>query len=528
LRLRSRNPVAALLFLSALLAGCGRWQDSADFTFLNGTEPESLDPAIITGQPEGRLCLALFEGLISRNARAETGPGMAERWDISPDGKIYTFHLRPAKWSNGDPLTARDFHQSWERALNPVTASKYAELFYPINNAEAYNTGKVADFSQVGVRVIDDRTLEVELNSPTPFFLDLCAMATLAPTHRPSIEKWGDDWLKPGKLVSNGAYMLADWRIDDRVRLKANPHYWRKETVAFQTVDALSTNNATTAFNLFYSKKADLLLDKQLIPSSFIQEIRKEPYFHANPFLGNYFYRFNVTRKPLNDPRVRRALHLAIDKKRIVEKITRAGEQPAGSLTPPGIPGYEPPPGESYDPDIARKLLAEAGFPGGKGFPLLSILYNVSELHEPIATEIQAMWKEHLGILVNLRKQEWKVYLNSLDHLDYDIARSSWVGDYNDPNTFLDCFVTGRGNNRTGWSHAEYDRLLAQAAREMNPDQRMRILREAEEILVVKDPPLIPLYYYVGITLFDGTKLGGFQPNVLDEHPLREMHWIKK
>jgi oligopeptide transport system substrate-binding protein len=327
--------------------------------------------------------------------------------------------------------------------------------------------------------------------------------------------------------VSNGAYILEDWRLDDRVRLRANPQYWRKEVVRLQRIDALSVNQATTAFNLFYSGKTDLLLDKGSVPVQFMDELKTKPYFQLNPFLATYFYRFNVTRKPLNDPRVRQALTLAIDKNRIVQKITKAGEPVANSFTPPGLEGYAPPGGLTYDPRQAQELLAQAGFPHGRGFPLLSVLYNSTDLNQQIATEIQAMWKEVLGITVTLRNQEWKVYLNTLDQLDYDIARSSWVGDYPDPNTFLDCFVTGRGNNRTGWSNPTYDQLMAQAANTANPVLRLELMKKAETILVERELPIAPLYYFVGVTLYHADQLGGFAPNLIDEHPLRELYWKK-
>lgn len=513
-------PIGASLF-----TGCSRKSSSAEFTYVNGPEPESLDPAIITGQSEMRLVSALFEGLTARNSKGEVEPGMAESWKLSSDGKTYQFYLRSATWSNGDPVLAKDFASSWERALHPLTASKYAELLYPIENAQRFNEGKMDDFSKVGVRVIEDRILEVRLENPTPFFLDLCAMPTLYPVHHPTLKSEGRNWIKPGRLISNGAYLLEDWRIDDRVLLKKNPRYWRSETVRFEKIAALTTSSATTAFNLFYSGKVDLVMDKSLIPSLMLDHLRKKTYFHSNPFLGTYFYRFNVTQKPFDQKKVRQAFALALDKKRIVEKITRAGEPIASSLTPPGVQGYTPPQGLLENGALAQKLLAEAGYPQGKGFPTVSILYNSSEQNQQIAVEIQAMWKEILGVNVTLRNQDWKVYLNSLDQLDFEIARSSWVGDYNDANTFLDCFVTGRGNNRTGWSHPAYDRLMSQSAAEMNPAARAVLLKQAEEILVEQELPIIPIYHYVGMALYHPERLGGFYSNVVDDHPLRELYW---
>jgi oligopeptide transport system substrate-binding protein len=512
------------LWLTLLLfSGCGPRVSPPEMTFINGTEPESLDPHIITGQPEYRLCQALGEGLTSRNGKGEIEPGIAERWEISADGLVYTFHLRPAVWSDGSILTADQFARSWLRAISPALGSNYAELHYPIRNAQAYNEGKLVQADQVGVRALDQKTLQVTLAHPTPFFLDLVSLPTFHPVHFPTLEKWGDDWIKPGKLVSNGAYQLLDWRIDDRISLQKNPHYWRASTVALQRIDVLATSRASTAFNLFYAGMTDLILDKNLVPSFFIDKIIGQPYFHATACLATYFYRFNVTRPPFNDPKVRRALALAIDKESIVQRVTRAGEPVASSLVPPGIPGYVKAQGLDYNPAAAREQLRAAGYPAGQGFPSVSILYNSSEQNEQIATAIQAMWKETLGITVTLRKQEWKVYLSTQSELDYDISRSSWVGDYNDPNTFLDMFVTGRGNNRTGWSDSIYDALIERAASETEPTRRFALLREAETRLINEELPIVPLYHYVGIALYHPERLQGYQPNVIDEHPLREM-----
>lgn len=516
--------------LTLLLMGlisCHRSTSVSSFTYVNGPEPESLDPAIITGQSEMRLVSSLFEGLTARNAHGIVEPGIAQSWTISPSGKTIHFTLRSAQWSNGDPITAHDFAVSWKRALDPLTASKYAELLYPIRNAQLFNEGKIESFENVGVKALDDFTLEVELENPTPFFLDLCSMPTLYPIHHPSLKSEGRRWIKPGHLISNGAFILEDWRIDDRVVLRKNPRYWRADTVRFEHITALTTSSATTAFNLFYSGKSDLIMDKGLIPNLMIQHLKSKPYFHSNPFLGAYFYRFNVTKKPFNNAKVRKAFALAIDKKRIVEKITQAGEPVAHSLTPPGVANYTPPEGLRPNPALAQKLLAEAGYPQGKGFPSVSILYNSSEQNQQIAVEIQAMWKETLNVHVTLQNQDWKVYLNSLDQLDFDIARSSWVGDYNDANTFLDCFITGRGNNRTGWSHPEYDRLMAQSAQESNPQTRAQLMQNAERILIEQELPIIPIYHNVGMALYHSDKLGGFYPNVVDDHPLRELFWKK-
>ncbi len=522
-----RDFLRLLPVLAALCCGgCGRTGDRADLVFLNGAEPETLDPALITGQPEGRVVGALFEGLTSFDAAANVQPGVAERWEVSSDGRVYLFHLRPnARWSNGDPVTADDFVQSWRRTLAPETASEYAYQLYYVKNGKPFNEGALKDFSQVGVRAPDSRTLEVTLENPTPFFIDLCAFETLLPVHIPTVEREGDAWIKPGKIVSNGAYRLEAWRINDRIRLSKNPFYWNKERVAMKTVDILPIAKANTAFNFYASGIADLMMDKGLVPPALLNDLRKRPDFHSAPFLGSYFLRFNVTKPPFNDVRVRQAFSLVIDKQSLVEKITRAGEVPAMSLVPPGTAGYQPPPGLARDVGRAKQLLADAGFPGGRNFPLISYLYSEGELNEAIAVELQSMWRNELGVTINLHRQEWKVYLRSMSSLDYDISRASWVGDYKDPNTFLDMFLTNGGNNRTGWSNATYDQLIAEAAREIDTQKRFDIFRRAEHLLIAGETPFCPLYFYVGIQFYDPAKLGGIEANLLDAHPIKAMYW---
>ena len=265
-------------------------------------------------------------------------------------------------------------------------------------------------------------------------------------------------------------------------------------------------------------------MDKGLVPTQLLNDLRRKPDFHSAPFLGTYFLRFNVTKPPFNDPRVRKAFSLVIDKRELVEKITRAGEVPAGSLVPPGTAGYEPPAGLQRDPGQARRLLAEAGYEGGRGFPLVNYLYSEGELNESLAVELQGMFRRELGVTISLLRQEWKVSLRSMSSLDYEMCRASWIGDYNDPNTFLDMFLTDGGNNRTGWSSADYDRMIADAARELDTKKRFDIFRRAESLLVEQEAPICPLYFYVGIQFYDATRLGGIEANLLDEHPFKEMH----
>ncbi len=505
--------------------------DRADLVFLNGGEPQSLDPAAITGQLDGRIAYALFEGLTSFDQSGRAKPGLAETWEISPDGRHYTFHLRHnARWSNGDPVTGEDILKSWRRTLLPATGTEYASQLSYIHNAIPFNEGKVTDFNEVGVKVPEPYTVEVTLDNPTPFFVDLCAFTTLLPIHIPSVEayeKRGESWTKPGRLISNGAYTLQEWRPFDRIRLVKNPNYWDAEHVQMRTIDALPTASPNTAFNFYATGVADLMVDKVLVPTAFITELTRRPDFHSGSFLGNYFVRFNCQRKPFDDLRVREAFSLAIDKKTITEKITRAGEKPAFSLTPPGTANYDPPPGLDYNLERARQLLAEAGYPNGAGFPIVYYLITGEEggVDSNVGVELQGMLKKELGVSIQLQRQEWQVYLNSLSRLDFDFCRSSWVGDYNDANTFLGCFIKDDGNNRTGWSDQRFDDLVAAAGREPDKEKRADIFRQAEHILICEGVPICPLYYYVGIQFYDGSRLGGIEANVTDEHPLKSVYW---
>lgn len=522
--------LGCLTFLLGVL-GCSEKRERADLVFINGAEPESFDPAIVTDQVGMRISSALFEGLCRVNEMGRPEPGVAERWEISEDARTYTFFLRhDARWSNGDPVTANDFVQSWQRVLDPSTGADYASQLHVIAGARAYSEGKINAFSDVGVRALDEHTLQVELENPTPYFIDLCAFATLAPVHLPTVKKHAGSWIKPAHLVCNGPYLLKAWKLDDHIRLEKNPMYWDAEHVAMETINVLPIAEPNTAINYFLTGEVDLIMDKGMVPTSLTAELKRKPWFHTGPFLGSYFTRFNTTRPPFNDPKVRQAFTMAIDGRRITEKITQLGEIPAWSLTPPGAgsgsAAYEPPPGLGFDPERARQLLAEAGYPGGKGLPRIEYLYFPKPVENSIAVELQSMWQEHLGVSVQLAKQEWKIYLASMRSLDYQMCRSSWVGDYNDPNTFLELFIGGSGNNRTGWANAEYDGLIRSAAAEADPIRRNGLLAAAERLLVSEQCVILPIYYYVGVQFYHAERLAGVQANLIDDHPFRCMRWL--
>jgi oligopeptide transport system substrate-binding protein len=517
-----------------LTPGCVRREPPADITILNGAEPQSLDPAIIVGQADMRVVQGLFEGLMRLDPKTSRPiPGLAERWEISPDGKTYTFHLRAnLVWSTGEPIRADDVVYSWIRALDPATASEYAGQLFYLKNAEEFNAGKIKDPSLVGVHALDPFTVRVELNHPTAFFLDLCAFPTLYVVPRQTIEKYGDHWLMARPLPVSGPYELVYWRLNDKVRLKKNPRYWDAANTRSDIIDILPVGSANVALNLYEHGEANVVWDAQLIPSELLDVLLQRPDFHTFNYLGTYFVRFNVTRKPFDDPRVRKALALAVDKKRIVEKITKGGEQIASHLVPDGTANYISPEGLDYDPALARKLLAEAGYPGGKGFPPFQYLFNASagggsKIHEKVAVELQQMWRDGLGINMELRQTEWTAYLSAQSQLDYDLSRSSWIGDYDDANTFLGMFTSNDGNNRTGWKNPRYDELIREANDEPDLRAREKLFQQAETLLVHDEPPIIPLYFYVGINYFDTNKIQGIYPNILDNHPLQYILKIK-
>jgi len=521
-----------ILVCGALFGGCMRRDPPADVTIINFSEPQSLDPAIITAQPDMRIVAGMFEGLTRPDPKTGSAiPGLAERWEISADGRTYTFHLRTnLVWSTGEPIRAADIVYSWIRTLDPRTASDYAGQLFYVRNAEAFNSGKIKDPAQVGVTAIDPFTVRVELNHPTVFFLDVCAMPLASAVPRQTIEKMGDAWIRARPLPVSGPYELEFWRLNDKVRLRKNPRYWDAANTQSKIIDLLPIGSASSALNLYARGEVDVVWDKELVPTELLDVLLRRPDFHTFNYLGTYFIRFNVTRKPFDDARVRRALALAIDKNRLVERITRGGEQPASHLVPLGTAHYVSPPGLGYDPALARKLLAEAGFPGGKNFPRMEYMFNASagggKIHEKIAIELQQMWRDELGVDVELRQLEMQVYLTEQDQLHYDLSRSSWIGDYNDANTFLNMFVTNDGNNRTGWSNPRYDQLIQEANETTDVPAREKLFQEAETILVRDELPIVPLFFYAGINYFDTNKIQGIYTNVVDLHPLNAIRRI--
>jgi oligopeptide transport system substrate-binding protein len=517
-------------FLAAWLTGC-RPEPPADLTVINGPDPGSLDPIQVTGVEELRAVMPLFEGLTRPDpVSSQAVPALAERWEISPTGLHYTFHLRTnAAWSTGEAITSADLVYSWQRVLEPTNACQYASLLYPVQGAEDFAAGRRKDFAQVGVHAPDARTVEVTLDNPCPWFLDLCAFQTAAVVPRRAIERHGEQWIMRQPPFS-GPYELDSWRINDRVRLRRNEHYWDAANTRSRLVDLLAISSPATALNLYLGGQADVILDKPLVPTELLSELANTPDYHTFPMLGSYFVRLNVTHPPLNDPRVRRALALTVDKRRLVQRIAPSCFA-ADHLVPTATANYLRGEGPHLDPELARRLLAEAGFPGGQGFPKLTYLADSSggggaRMHERVAVELQDTWRRELGIEIEIRTMEKKVYLVAQGKLDYDLSRSSWIGDYNDPNTFLDLFTSVNRNNRTGWTNAVYDRLLRDAGGEPDMAKRAMILRDAETLLVRDEATIIPLWFEAGFTLNSPARVSGVHGNVLDLHPLNAMQRI--
>jgi len=490
----------------------------------NGSEPATLDPHLATGQPEHMIFHAIFEGLIAPAAEYpdDDAPGAAASWTHEAF-TTWTFHLQPeGKWSDGVPLTAQDFAYAYQRILTAKLGADYANMLYALKNAEEYHTGKITDFSQVGVRVIDPLTLQLTLKGPAPYLTSMLKHYAWFPVPKHVIEQHGamdqrgTKWTRAGNLAGNGAFRLKSWRVNQSVEVERNPHYWDARTVKLNGIVFVPISSPPTEERAFLDGQLHKTMEVPLakIPG-YIAD--KSPLFHADPLLSTYFYRCNVTKKPFNDVRVRKALALAIDRESIVKNVLRCGQQPATGMTPPGtLKEYPAVQVMRFDPAEARRLLAEAGYPNGKGFPPFDILINTSESHRTVAEAVQAMWKTHLKIPAGVLNQDWGVYLESQRSLKFDVCRAGWVGDFLDPSTFLTLWQTGDGNNNTGWSNARYDELMKQSALEGDPMKRLAIMREAETLLL-EEAPVLPIYWYVRPHLVQ-PEVRGMRSSLLEHH----------
>ena len=528
--------VLTLLFITFSISACSKSEttetvaDTRQILHMgNGDEVQTLDPGIATGVPESHVFDALFEGLVILDPKTlKELPGVAASWALSDDRLTYTFNIRKdAKWSNGDSVTAHDFVFSWRRNLTPTLGSEYAYMLYPIKNAKAFSEGKVTDPKELGVKATDDYTLVVNLESVTPFFLTVLTHQSMFPVNQKAIEKHGkfDDrenkWARVGNLVSNGPFQLKEWKLNDKLILDRNVNYWDQKNVKLDEVHYYPINIRQTEERKF--RAGELHITDEIPPNKINVYKKKNPdMLHLAPWLGSYYYTVNVTKPPFNDKRVRKALAMSINRETIVKNVTKGGELPYGAFTPPNTRGYTPDMQIPYNIEEAKKLLAEAGFPDGKGFPKVSLLYNTDEMHRNVAEAIQQMWKVNLGIDIELSNQDWKVYLDSLTNLDYEVVRRGWIGDYNDPSTFLDMFLSYSGNNKTGWKNAEYDKLVTGAAKAKTDKERLALFRKAEKILL-DEAPLLPIYVYTRVYL-KSPKLKGWHANILDRHIYKSIY----
>lgn len=498
---------------------------------VTAADPQTLDPHVATGFPEYQVFIALFEGLTTLDPKTcEPRPGAAERWDVSADATVYTFHLRPEnRWSNGEPLTAEDFVYSMHRILTPGLGAEYAFLLHHLKNGRAFNLGEMTGANEVGVRAVDSHTLEITLEHPVAYFPALLSHQAYMPVHRATVEKFGraDDrassWTKPGNLVGNGPFVLQSWRTNQRLVTVKNPHYRDAAAVRLNAVEFMPIENAETGDRSFRAGQVHVT---DTLPLSRIPVYREaaNPEFVSQTFLGTGFLSVNVDRPPFNDARVRRAFSLALNRVALVEQVTRGGQMPARSFTPPGTAGFEPPLAPVYDPEEARRLLAEAGHPGAQGLAAVEIVFPTSDTARTVLEAMQEMWRRDLGVTVRVVNVEWKVFLDSLSRRDYQIGFMSWIGDYIDPNTFLSMMHSGSGNNRTNWASPAYDELIAQADRTLDREARWALLAEAERLLA-QEQPIIPLWHLNRNYLLHSS-VRGFTPNLLDLHPYQHI-WLE-
>ncbi|MGH7995685.1 MAG: peptide ABC transporter substrate-binding protein [Opitutaceae bacterium] len=529
---------AAIVFALSLGAGgCARRQTPVDRGDRDqvlyrglGSDVTDLDPQIGTGTDEQAVAAALFEGLVREDPHdLHPIPGVADHWTVSPDGLRYVFHLRAdARWSDGSPVTAADFVQSWRRMLSPALGAQNAGLLFILKGAEAFHREAHGNFAAVGAHALDARTVQVDLAHRAPYFLSLLCNMAWMPVPVRTVEAHGaldsreNPWAEPGTLVGDGPFILRSWSVGQVIVVQKSKTYWDAARVRLNGIRFYPIADVDASERAF--RAGQLHLTDAVPPSRIAAYRAQDPrVLRLDSYLATYFYRINVRRPALTDPRVRRALALAVDRRGIVERILEGSQTAAPAFTPPGMGGYTPDPILRTDFAEARRLLSEAGHPGGRGLPPFTITFNSSELHRAIAEAIQDTWRRALGVRVTLRNEENTTMLADESIGDYDIVRASWVADYPDPTAFLDIWRSDSDNNRTGWANPRYDALLAQAANAPAPAERNALLRKAEDILLT-DAPLIPIYYYTHVFLIQPS-VHGWYPTLLDHHPYQAV-WL--
>ena len=514
--------VLAATLATSLFIGCGDSSSNSGSSSSNqqlvfnlGEDPETMDPTLNNSSGAGTMILNAFEGLMVLDENDQPVEGTAESMEVSEDGLVYTFKIREdAKWSDGEAVTADNFKYSWLRALNKETAAEYAYQLFYIKNAEKFYNGE-ATAEEVGINVIDEKTLEVTLETPTAYFPQLLAFTTYVPLREDIVSANPEGWAtNPETYVSNGPFKLVQWDMKDQLVFEKNGNYWDKDSVKLESLTFKLVTDDTTAYSELKAGNFDMV---NSVPTNEIEPGIEEGLVHVNPKLGNYYFAINVgkqdtlsedVKEVLNNKLVRQALNLAIDRQEIIDNVGKAEQIPAYSFVPQGITdenGNDFASKEYYDPSDmegniakAKELLKEAGYENGNGIPTIELMYNSEGSHKDICQIIQQNWEE-IGVNVELTNQEWAVFLNTRQQGDYQIARHGWIGDYIDPMTFLDLWVTGGGNNDCGFSNARYDELIAAAKVETDSAKRLEMLREAEDILM-DEMPILPIYYYTTVT----------------------------
>ena len=492
----------------------------------NAAEPADLDPQVINAWTDSNVDYALFEALTWIDDRTnQPVPAAAASWDVSPDGLVYTFHLRAdGRWSNGEPVTADDFAYSFRRILTPTFAASYSYMLWPIRNAQAYNAGKLTDFSQVGVEAVNPATLRVTLEKPTPYLASIAAHTTWLPVPRATVEKFGrfaernTAWTRPGNLVGNGPFVLREWSPNARIVVDRNPQYWDAAHVRLHRIIFFPIENGDAEENAF---RAGQLHVTYGLPVTKIAAYRREhpDELHIETLLASYYLFLNITRPPLDNPKLRRALSLGIDRTAIARDILAGSRTPAHAFTPPDCAGYTARAGVPDDFAAARRLLAEAGYPGGRGLPTFEVQSYSSDSSVRTLEAIQEMWKRQLGVHITITPLEQRTLFQNKRSLNYTIAFSAWIADYADPATFLNTMTTGNGNNWAAWSDPEYDRLIAAAGATADNARRYELFQQAEAILL-EQAPLIPLFY--------GEQPHLVRPEVRNWHPSKlNFVWFK-
>jgi oligopeptide transport system substrate-binding protein len=489
----------------------------------NGAEPGTLDPQLSTGVPEGNILRDTLEGLVIEAADGSLLPGAAESWTISDDGTVYTFKMRKdGKWSNGDPVTAQDFVFSLTRGVDPATASEYSFILFPIKNAEEINSGTVTDMSQLGVKAVDDTTLEITLKASTPYFLGMLTHSMASPVHKATFEKFGDQFTRAENSVTNGPYKMVEWVPQSHIKLVRSESHPDFDSIKTDTVFFYPTEDSGTEMQRYRSGELHMTSTVGADQVDFAMQNLKDEY-KITPYLGTYYYMFNAKVEAMTNAKARRALSLAIDRAAITEKILKAGQIPAYGWVPPGIMGYkqqsmpEASMSQAEREALAKKLWTESGVSS----KTIEILYNTSESHKKIAVAIPSMWKKALGLEVSLVNKEWKTYLEDRNQAAFEVVRAGWIGDYNDANTFSELFISESGMNTGGFTNVRYDELVGKASVTADQAARGAMLEEAERILL-GEMPIMPIYFYVSQAMIS-PKLQGWAPNILDHHPSKFM-----